>query len=321
MYQRSLIAVLFSVIIAVSGLSNPAAAADPGPPLQESPQVLADALKCPSQFNGPKGPILLVHATTETAERNWGSNYGRILPGLGYDVCTVELVDEATRDIQLSAERVVYAIRTIAQRSGQKVQVIGHSQGPLEVRWAAKWWPDITSLVDDLIGIAAPYHGWRQTDFHCSSSCVPALWQMRMESNFMGAFNSGGDETPGNVSYTSIYSRTDELVQPYETAKLNGGSNIAVQEVCPGRPVEHIEMVYDAATYALVMDALTHKGTADPSRFSGSACLQTTMPGVSEEDMAAGEADFWSHAPGKLSENQVDSEPPVADYASVNAGG
>jgi triacylglycerol esterase/lipase EstA (alpha/beta hydrolase family) len=194
------------------------------------------------------------------------------------------------------------------------VQVVGHSQGPLEVRWAIRYWPDIRNLVDDLIGIAAPYHGWRQTDVYCGQACVPALWQMRMESKFMGALNSG-DETPGDVSYTSVYTLTDELVQPYSTADLDGGTNIPVQDVCPGRVVEHIEMVFDASVYGLVLDALKHPGPADPGRFDAALCLQRTMPGVSPADLIAGEVDFWTHAPPKLGENQVSSEPSLAPYA------
>jgi len=286
-----------------------------GPPLQESAEILAGALKCPATFKGTHQPVLLVHATTETGERNFGTNFGRVLPKLGYDVCTVELVDEATGDIQLSAERAVYAIRTIHERTGQRVQVVGHSQGPLEVRWAIKYWPDIARKVDDLIGIAAPYHGWRQTDIYCSSACVAALWQMRMESKFMGALNAG-DETPGDVSYTSVYTLTDELVQPYSTADLEGGTNITVQDVCPGRVVEHIEMIFDASVYGLVVDALSHPGPADKSRFDTALCLQRTMPGVTPADLVAGEVDFWTHAPPKLGENQLKSEPPLAAYAS-----
>ena len=295
--------------------SAAAGATDPGPPLTESPDVLDQTLTCPETFTGEHQPVLLVHATTETAERNWSSNYGRVLPKMGYDVCTVELVEEATGDIQLSAERTVHAIRTIHARTGRRVQVVGHSQGPLEVRWAIKYWPDIKLLVDDLVGIAAPYHGWRQTDIYCSSACVAALWQMRMESKFMGALNSG-DETPGDVSYTSVYTLNDELVQPYSTVNLDGGTNIAVQDVCPGRVVEHIEMVFDAATYGLVIDALSHPGPADASRFDKALCLQRTMPGVTQADLVAGEVDFWTHVGPKVSENQLDSEPPLAPYAS-----
>ncbi|HET9771943.1 MAG TPA: lipase [Acidimicrobiia bacterium] len=306
-----------TLTLLVAPITAPAGALSPppGPPLREAPDVLAGALKCPASFSPASRPVLLVHATTETGERNWSSNFGRVLPALGFDVCTVELVDEATGDIQASAERTAYAIRTIARESGKRVQVIGHSQGPLEVRWAIKYWPDIRTLVDDLVGIAAPYHGWRQTDVYCGQACVPALWQMRMESKFMGALNAG-DETPGDVSYTSVYTLTDELVQPYSTADLEGGTNVPVQDVCPGRVVEHIEMVFDASVYGLVLDALAHPGPADPGRFDTAFCLERTMPGVTPADLAAGEADFWTHAPGKLGENQVPEEPPLADYAS-----
>ena len=323
--MRPRIALLVTVTASVLSLLLPPltgpAGADPpralpvGPPLQESPDALARALTCPATFRTDHEPVLLVHATTETGHRNWASNYGRVLPAMGYDVCTVELVDEATGDIQASAERTVYAIRTIAARAKQKVQIVGHSQGPLEVRWAIKYWPDISNKIDDLIGIAAPYHGWRQTDIYCSSACVPALWQMRMESKFMGALNSGEETTEG-VSYTSVYTLTDELVQPYQTAALKGGANIAVQDVCPARIVEHIEMVFDAATWGLVLDALTHPGPAVASRFDKALCLQLTMPGVSPGDLVAGEVDFWTHAPNKLGEHQVKSEPPLAAYVS-----
>jgi triacylglycerol lipase len=311
----AVLSLLVPTISEPAGASGYAEHAYPGPRLAESPDTLAKALTCPASFSGTHEPVLLVHATTETGRRNWSSNFARVLPKLGYDVCTVELVDEATGDIQASAERTVYAIRTVASRANRKVQVVGHSQGPLEVRWAIKYWPDIPNLVDDLIGIAAPYHGWRQTDIYCGSACVAALWQMRMESKFMGALNAG-DETPGDVSYTSVYTLTDELVQPYSTADLEGGTNITVQDVCPGRVVEHIEMVFDASVYGLVLDALSHPGPADKSRFDRSLCLQVTMPGVSPADLAAGEADFWTHAPPKLGENQVKSEPPLARYAS-----
>jgi triacylglycerol lipase len=195
------------------------------------------------------------------------------------------------------------------------VQVIGHSQGPLEVRWAIRWWPDIRFLIDDLIGIAAPYHGWRETDLYCSSPCIPALWQMRMESRFMRAANVG-DETPGPVSYSSVYTTTDELVQPYQTADLRGGSNIAVQDICPGRSGR-------AHPDGLRRRRLRHRhGRSHPSRPGRSNPHRPRdLPAehharVDASDLAAGEADFWSKAPTRLSEHQVASEPPLAAYAA-----
>ena len=296
---------------------NAAPAQDSGPALTEPPEVLAGALSCPATFRGQHEPVLLVHATAETGQRNFSDNYGRVLPRMGYDVCTIELVDYARGDIQASAERVVYAVRTMAQRSGRKVQIIGHSEGPLPARWAIKWWPDVASLVDDLISIAGPYHGWFGTEAFCSAGCAPALWQMRRGSKFMAVFNAG-DETPGDVSYTSVYSVTDEVVQPYSTTELEGGANIRVQDACPGRVTEHYEMVYDAAVYAAVIDALTHPGPAVLDRLDRSLCGQLTMPGTTVVDLLAGEFGGWIIGTPLLVSHAVDHEPPLAPYAQAS---
>ena len=297
--------------VAPAGAGGPAPL--PGPTLSESGEALAQTLSCPATFRGEHEPVLLVHGTAGSPD-NFTDNYARVLPPMGYDVCAVQLVDLGRGDIQASAERVVYAIRTIAERAQRKVSVIGHSMGPLVVRWAIKWWPDVASLVDDLIGIAAPQHGWRGTDAFCAGGCVPALWQMKRESKFMAAFNTG-DETPGDVSYTSVYTITDELVQPFWTADLRGGVNIKIQDLCPGRVGEHFEMLYDSAAYGVALDALSHPGPADLSRIDRSLCLQPTMPGTTTADLAAGEVEAWTVGSPALNEHHVDREPPVADYA------
>jgi triacylglycerol lipase len=93
---------------------------------------------------------------------------------------------------------------------------------------------------------------------------------------------NAGDETPGDLSYTSIYSGFyDELVEPatpVPTAGLDWNknnpnvANILLQDVCPGRFVDHITIgLTDALAFALVLDALEHPGPADPQRAGGSA--------------------------------------------------
>jgi hypothetical protein len=66
---------------------------------------------------------------------------------------------------------------------------------------------------------------------------VEAGWQMCTDSNFLAALNRG-DETPGPIDYTSIYSKTDELVQPVGTHDVEGGTNILLQDLCPGHHVD-----------------------------------------------------------------------------------
>jgi triacylglycerol lipase len=300
----------------------PAGADDPGPPLHESPDVLAKALTCPATFKGDHQPVLLVHGTAGTPEA-WSWNYIKVLSAQGYDVCAVALPDFARADIQVSAEYVVYAIRSMAERSLRKVDVIGFSQGPLEPRWAIKFWPDIRHLVDDLVLLAGVSHGFTETETICSSSCIAPFWQMKPESKFLAALNSGS-ETPGDISYTSVYSRTDQFVwltggpdDPWaNSASLKGGTNIAVQDICPGRAVEHFGALFDAVYYAVTIDALTHPGPTDVSRIDRAVCLQNAMPGVDAGEAMAKTAQLHRDLYTRTGEHHVDSEPPLASYAS-----
>jgi triacylglycerol lipase len=225
--------------------------------------------------------VLLVHGTGATPGEIWGSNYGVVLPRLGYDTCTVALPMRALGDIQVSAEYVVYAIRAMSATYGRKVNILGHSQGPLEPRWALQWWPSLRSQVDHLVMMAAPNHGTIVAN--ALVACSPACLQMKVGSRFLAALNAF-DETPGAVSYTSIYSLTDELVQPafpQPTSALAGATNILMQDLCPGRVVEHVQFAVDAAVFAVVMDAFTHPGMdADPARIDRRMCNETWFQGV-----------------------------------------
>jgi hypothetical protein len=120
--------------------------------------------------------------------------------------------------------------------------------------------------------------------------CPPADWQQGSKANFIAALNSVAETWPG-ISYTEIFTHHDEVVTPNNTdadsssALHTGGgmiTNVATQDICPADPAEHLLVgTTDPTTYALVMDALTHPGPADPSRIKKSVCLQLVQPGVS----------------------------------------
>ncbi|MDT0636417.1 lipase, partial [Salinisphaera sp. W335] len=75
-----------------------------------------------------------------------------------------------------------------------------------------------------------------------------SIYQFARGSDFVTALNAG-DETPGDIDYTNLYTVFDELVQPVSpvpTAALDFGkdnpqvANILLQDVCPGHLTEHI---------------------------------------------------------------------------------
>ena len=281
-----------------------------GPSLSTSSSTMEAALSCPGGFTHPgRDSVLLVHGTGATPEQNWGSGF---LPGLqaaGYDVCTIRLPGRALVDIQLSTEYVVHAVRTMHAASGRPVDIVGHSQGGLQPRWAVKWWPDVLASVDDVVTMASPHHGTLPADM-CQFQCPAATWQMKQGARFIAALNAG-DETPGSVSYTSVYTHFDEAVLPSSTAVLAGGTTIAVQDVCPARPVDHVGMAVDAATFAIVVDALSNAGPAVAGRVPTSVCTQFGVPGA---DWRGGfQPDGFE---GWDNSSQTSAEPPLKPYAA-----
>ncbi|MCW2966255.1 MAG: putative lipase [Solirubrobacteraceae bacterium] len=308
-----------ALAIALTATLGPAAAAHADPALDVPQAQLAAALQCPSAFTRTAHePVLLVHGTGLTAEQSWAWNYEETLPAAGFDACTVTLPDRALGDIQVATEYVVYAINRIAHRSGRKVDVITHSQGGMEGRWAMRWWPKARRRVDDMVLIASPNHGIVAADACAASgNCWPAVWQMASKSAFLQALNSGS-ESPGTVSYTNVYSQTDELVEPSSTVPTAGPNvaNVEVQSLCPGRPINHAGLLDDAVAGAIVMDALTHPGPADAARVGTASCTEAFAPGLSPADVAGGNAILYSDAAQAFADHSgVAAEPPLEPYA------
>jgi triacylglycerol lipase len=304
--------------VAVAALAAGTARADPA--LDVPAGALKASLQCPQHFAHPqRNPVLLVHGTGLTADESWKWNYEVALPPSGYDWCAVTLPDRALGDIQVSSEHVVYAIERIHARTHRQVTVITHSQGGMEGRWAMRWWTNARADTADLIDLASPNHGIYGADACAQSgNCWPAVWQMASASHFLHALNSVS-ETPGQVAYTQIYSQTDELVEPSTTAPLQGGANtanVAIQSVCPGRVVHHAGLLSDPAVWALVLDAMTHAGPADPARIDRAACPQATMPYVTAAQVLTGNAVLYSRAAIAFEQHSgVPAEPPLRPYA------
>ncbi|MER6910382.1 hypothetical protein ABT354_01715 [Streptomyces sp. NPDC000594] len=289
-----------------------------GPPLRTPPERLAAALDCPADFpRSRREPVLLVHGTGVDADLNWGWNYAPALRDRGYDVCTVDLPDRSTGDIQESAEYVVHAAAALHTATGRRTDVIAHSQGGLQIRWGLTWWPGLRGMVDDVVSLGTPEHGTSAGDLLCTLPCAAAAHQMTRGSAFLTALNSG-DETPGNVDYTSIHTRDDMVATPHRTAVKEGARNIGVQEVCGIRLVTHIGLVYDSVVFRLAQDALGHPGPADPRRLPPGACLgDPYLPGVGLLEVAHATTVVAPAAAKALAEApRGHREPPLRAYAS-----
>lgn len=289
------------------------AADEAGDPALETDQAVLDSRLFCAPFTHPdKPPVLLVHGTFTNGTEQYDWTYIPLLSERGFDVCAVTYPDRGLGDMQVSAEYVVNALRRMHQQSGRKVAMIGHSQGVAVPRWALKWWKSARDAVSDFVMQAGPNHGTIIADptsvlallgIPLSGGAFPkplpeAFHQFPPYSQFIAATNDG-DETPGDISYTALYTTFDELVEPsapVPTAAVDFGrnnpkvTNLLLQDLCPGRLVDHVSIgTTDRLSFELALDAISHPGPLDVERAGGSA-LCGLAPFIPDQIVATGAA-------------------------------
>jgi hypothetical protein len=330
---RTMQAMVLAAAVAVLGVGPAAASAAYAPPSRSGPPLsvpaakLAGALSCTGTLRSASHPpVLLVPGTSLNPATDYGYGWEPALSKLGWPYCTVTLPGNAMGDIQVAGEYVVYAIRTMHAAYDGRIDIVGHSQGGMVPRWALRFWPDTRAMVDDLVGLSPSNHGTLDAIPACAQSCAPAFWQQRSNAAFIAALNSPQETFPG-ISYTNIYTNTDEVVTPNfgpaASSSLSGGggaiANVAIQSVCPADLTEHLGIgIYDNTAYALALDALTHDGPADAARVSATTCLSPLMPGIDPGTFAADYAHtLASVASTVATARRTTSEPPLACYVTA----
>jgi hypothetical protein len=270
--------------------------------------------------------VLLVPGTTLNPQTDYSYGWEPALAKLGWSYCTIDLPGNAMGDVQTAGEYVVYAIRKMHAGYGGRIDIVGHSQGGMVPRWALRFWPDTRAMVDDLVGLSPSNHGTLDANPLCATSCAAGIWQQRKGARFLAALNSYQETFPG-ISYTDVYTLTDEVVVPNfgpaASSSLHGGggsiTNVPIQRVCPADPTEHIGIgIYDNTAYRIALDALTHSGPADPTRVSPTACLDPLMPGVNPVTFPADYAGTLASVAQTLASTpRLTSEPPLACYTTA----
>ena len=304
----------------------------PGPALSVPEAELGLSLRCSGDLaQAGREPVLLVPGTTLTPDEHFGWNYMPALDALGWPWCAVTTPNHAMDDMQTSGEYVVYAIRTMHERAGRRIALLGGSQGGSLPRWALRFWPDTRAMVEDHIGLAATNHGGSGIHYYClpasasplaqDAGCAPSLWQQMHQSNLARAMNSGQETFPG-ISYTEISSEQDIITTPKDVALHGGGgriANLTIQAVCPGSVADHIRLAsYDPVGYALAVDALTHDGPADLARIDRSVCTQLHPPGVDPAAFLTGLARGYSTISYQMTTApRVPKEPPLRCYVTA----
>jgi triacylglycerol lipase len=212
-------------------------------------------------------PVVLVHGTFADMTVSWNL----ISPALkvsGYCVFALDYGRRGTGPIEDSARELdAFVDRVLGATGAARVSLVGHSQGGMMPRHYIKFLGG-TAEVDDLIGLSPSNHGTNNPGALLAEGALACVscGQQRTGSAFLTALNAG-DETPGDVSYTVVQTRYDEVVTPYTSAFLAAGpntTNALLQARCPLDFSEHLGIIYDPVALRWIKNALGRPGPADP---------------------------------------------------------
>lgn len=117
--------------------------------------------------------------------------------------------------------------------------------------------------VSRMVTFISPQHGVAKAPMAAAIAGWPALYDLSPGSDFLKAVNDA--PLPKDVSFTSIYSCTDEYIQPYETSIIPGAKNIGL---CNGF-VGHFEFFYNPDIYLIMHEALVAPAPKDVPTGSG----------------------------------------------------
>jgi triacylglycerol lipase len=296
---RSVVAALVGLSLAASACGSEPKPARPSPQgeasqresaepaLRTAKAKLAAALHCqPGVKDARAAPVLLISGSGVDGSVVWPPIIQPALATAGHASCYLDFPQHTTGDLQTAAKYVSYGIRTLAARSNRKIAIYGISQGAVLPRMALTYWPSTRPLVSDAVLLAGPQHG--VTPALCSDRCTAAEWQLSAGSELLQTLNDG-DETPGEVSYTTLRTRLDELVHPVDgphpTSALRGASNLVVQDLCAGRQTGHADLAFDSVSFATLLDAIEHEGSAHASRLPARVCAQPFATDLTQQEV------------------------------------
>jgi MYXO-CTERM domain-containing protein len=151
---------------------------------------------------------------------------------------------EASHDLAEVVERVR------AESGQEKIDILAECTGGVIARYYIQSLGG-DELVDRMVTFVSPQNGIPKAAWAAKIAGWPALDDLTPGSAFLEAVNS--EPLPASVRFTSIYTCTDEYIQPYTTSIIEGANNIGL---CDGEFVGHFQTFYDPEIYLIMHGAL-----------------------------------------------------------------
>ncbi len=219
-------------------------------------ELVLDALEPgPDPLDEPR-VVLLITGVTIPAE--WFDPLVARLERDGFIPVVYEPPELLSGDLFENSELLGEVVEQVRDEYGEdKIDILAECTGGLIARHY------IQSLggqdkVSRLVTFISPQAGLPKAAWAESIAGWPALTDLTPDSEFLQAVADA--PLPEGLPVTSIYTCTDEYIQPYTTSIIPGATNIGLCDQFVG----HFEFFYDPDIYLVMHDALTQPvGTAE----------------------------------------------------------
>ncbi|MFB9909263.1 esterase/lipase family protein [Allokutzneria oryzae] len=227
----------------------------------------ATATAAPAACQSSKRPVILLHGTFKKSGSTWDVLAPELRAG-GWCYYTLDYGNAGLNPVAQSARELATFVDQVRTQTGAStVDIVGYSQGGMMPRHYLKFLGG-AAKVNSVIGIAPSNHGTTQPLAKLlGATFCPACDDQAAGSAFLRALNEGGD-LAGDVRYTTIATRYEEVVTPYRGQALSGPSNrvtnVVLQDSCPAHFTEHLLIPHSRPAVKWVINALQRNGVADP---------------------------------------------------------
>lgn len=170
---------------------------------------------------------------------------------------------DGTGDLRAQAKNLKDAAQAAIAAGAPSVDVVGYSAGGV-VTWLFLAEYDGIAQTRRVVTLGSPLHGARLAAAGAAfggSACPDACRQLAPGSDLLDDL----DANPAPVPWLSVWTENDETVQPPDSARLDGATNVSMQSICPGARISHSQLPVDPQVTALVLAAIGTGPIAAPT--------------------------------------------------------
>jgi len=168
----------------------------------------------------------------------------------GFDTALYEPANLLSGDLENESKKLATVVDNILKQTGETtIDILAECTGGVIARNYIQSLGGDTKI-EHMVTFVSPQHGLPIAPLVHAIVGWDALRDLSPGSTFMHTVNDA--QLPSNVKFTSIYTCTDEYIQPYKTSNIPGATNI---DLCHGF-TGHFQTMYDPSIYMIMHDAL-----------------------------------------------------------------